>query len=148
MRDNDQDPRLKGLSEPRFWDFLYNFTKVWMSRSPERHSIFEVKYLLSNILQRIPVWNISILQWSHRYYYTLNWNQCREIPRLEVDLKTPKDFRDREFWKNKKRGIPVLSGGDPYPDWLWHYRAWIVNSLGKLKHAFTYTASVLMHPTV
>ena len=47
----------------------------------------------------------------------------------------------RGFWVREKHapGIPVLSGGDPYPDWLWHYPAWIVNSLGKLRHAFTYT---------
>ena len=68
--------------------------------------------------------------------------------RLHADLESIFDtnFQRSGFLGEQKyvHGIPVLSGGDPYPDWLWHYPAWIVNSGGKLRHAFTYT--LLMHP--
>ena len=63
--------------------------------------------------------------------------------RLHVVLESIFDinFQRSGFLGEQKcvPGISVLSGGDPYPDWLWHYPAWIVNSSGKLRHAFTYT---------
>ena len=68
--------------------------------------------------------------------------------RLHAELESifDKIFQKLGFLGERKYvpGIPVLSGGDPYPDWLWHYPAWIVNWSGKLRHAFTYT--LLMHP--
>ena len=132
-----QIQRLQGFSVLRF---LYKFIEVryFMSWSLGGHSIFEVKYLL----QRNSLWNFPIL-WLGNGFVSLT-NQCHQIPRLHADVKTifGKMFFRRSGFPGEQKyvaGIPVLSGGDPYPDWLWHYPAWIVNSDGKLRHAFTYT---------